>query len=109
MPAFTKVLAYARRSRTHARHFVTCPSTHPTSTPSRCPSANSKHFCAEPPNERFPVSDEPFAPSCHVSVLENVPTTSGMRGILQYDRETLLEHIPIRLTCISASVHRNVL
>jgi transposase len=38
---------------------------------------------------QFLVSDELFARSCHASVRENVPTTSGMRAMLQYDRETL--------------------
>ena len=36
--------AYARRSRKRARHFATCRSTRPTSIPSRCLTANSKHF-----------------------------------------------------------------
>src|ERR1700694_2108557 len=75
--------------RVHGRHFVTCPSTRPTSIPSSWPSAHSKHFCARPPSERFRVFGEPFARSCHASVLENVPTTSSMRAMLQHDRETL--------------------
>jgi len=72
-----------------ALRYVTCLSTRPISIPSKCPSANSKHSCAEPPNERSPVSDEPFARSCRAFALENVQTTSGMRGTMQYDRETL--------------------
>jgi hypothetical protein len=54
------------------------------------PFSKSRHFCAELPNERFLVSDELFARSCRASVRENVLTTSGMRAMLQYDRETLL-------------------
>lgn len=41
-------------------------------------------------SQPFRASIEQFAPSCHNSVLENVPTTSGMRAMLQYDRELLL-------------------
>jgi hypothetical protein len=54
----------------------------------RWPSANSKHFCARQPSEPFRVFDEQFAHSCHDSVRENVPITSGMRDMLQYERET---------------------
>ena len=61
---------------------ATCRSTRPTSIRSRCRSANSRHSCARPPSELFPVSTGPFARSCHASVLKNVPTTSGMRAML---------------------------
>ena len=63
-----------------ARRFATCLSTRPTSIPSRCPSANSRHSCAKPPNEQCPGCAGPFARSCRASALKNVPTTSGMRG-----------------------------
>jgi transposase len=81
--------AYVRQSRTHGRPFATCPSIRPTSIPLRWLSANSKHFCARLPSEPFRVFGERFAPSCCGSVLKNVPITSAMRAMLQYDRETL--------------------
>src|SRR5215471_16859145 len=90
MSALTKALASMRQSRMHGRPSATCPSIRPTSIPLRWPSANSKHFCARPPSEPFRVFGERFARSCHASVLKNVPITSGMRDMLQYDRETLL-------------------
>src|SRR5258708_3712022 len=50
----------------------------------------SARSCGKLPRELFPRSTEQFARSCHSSVLRNAPTTSGMRAMLQYDREPLL-------------------
>src|SRR5215813_7302301 len=93
MSALTKVLAYVRRLRRHGRPFATCPSIRLTSIPSRWPSANSKRFCARQPGEPFRVFGERFVPSCHASVLENVPITSVMRAMMRCDRETPLERV----------------
>ena len=79
----------ARRSRKRERRFATCRSTRPTSTPSRCLTANLKPCCARPPSEPFGASTEQFDRSCHCSVLKNARTISGMPDMLQNDREPL--------------------
>jgi putative transposase len=78
-----------RRLRRHGRRFATCRSTRPTSIPSSCLTANSKHCCEKLPSEPFRASTEKFARSCRALVLKNVPTTSGMPAMLQYDRNPL--------------------
>src|SRR5215213_10708511 len=87
---FIKLQAFVRRSRAHGRLFATCPRTRPNSIPSRWCLARSRSSCARLPNGQFRVCAEPFAVSCRASLLKNVPTASGMRAMLLYDRETLL-------------------
>jgi hypothetical protein len=87
--AATRCPASERRSRKRGQHSAICRSTRLTSTRSRCPTANSKHSCARPPSEPFPVSTGQFARSYRSSVLENAPTTSGMPAMFPYERESL--------------------
>src|SRR6185436_19335167 len=72
-----------------ARHCVTCRNIRPTSIPSRCLTANSRHSCVKWQREPSQALTEPSAPSSRSSALKNVPTISGMQAIFQYDRNPL--------------------
>ena len=61
----------------------------PTSIPSRCLTANSRHSCVKWQREPSQALTAPSAPSSRSSVLKNVPTISGMQAMFQYDRNPL--------------------
>jgi hypothetical protein len=63
-----------------------CRNTLLTSIRSSCLTANSRHSSARSRRALLRASREQFARSSHNSVLTNVPTISGMRAMLQYDR-----------------------
>ena len=68
---------------------VTCRNIRPTSIPSRCLTANSRHSCVKWQREPSQALTAPSAPSSRSSVLKNVPTISGMQAMFQYDRNPL--------------------
>src|SRR6202040_1222517 len=82
--------ALAGLSKQWARHCVTCRNIRPTSIPSRCLTANSRHSCVKWQREPSQALTAPSAPSSRRSVLKNVPTISGMQAMFQYDRNPLL-------------------
>jgi len=82
--------ALAGLSKQWARHCVTCRNIRPTSIPSRCLTANSRHSCVKWQREPSQALTAPSAPSSRSSVLKNVPTISGMQAMFQYDRNPLL-------------------
>ena len=65
------------------------PKYRPTSIPSRCLTANSRHSCVKWQREPSQALTAPSAPSSRSSVLKNVPTISGMQAMFQYDRNPL--------------------
>ena len=81
--------ALAGLSKQWARHCVTCRNIRPTSIPSRCLTANSRHSCVKWQREPSQALTAPSAPSSRSSVLKNVPTISGMQAMFQYDRNPL--------------------
>ena len=61
----------------------------PTSTRSRCRSANSKHFCERSQSELSVVFAVGYVRSCQPSVARNVAITSDMPVMRPYDRNLL--------------------
>ena len=71
--------ALAGLSKQWARHCVTCRNIRPTSIPSRCLTANSRHSCVKWQREPSQALTAPSAPSSRSSVLKNVPTISACK------------------------------
>src|ERR1051326_4861226 len=86
----TGSLGSGKQSKKLARRFATSRATPPTSTPSRCPTANSNRCCARPLDAPFATSTERSARLCCCSVLANVEITSDMPATCPYEREPLL-------------------
>ena len=62
----------------------------PDLNPIEMPYSKFKTFLRKVAERTVPgLSTEKFARSCHSLALKNVPTTSGMRAMLQYDRDRL--------------------
>jgi len=61
----------------------------PTSTRSRCRSANSKHLCERPQSELSVVFAVGYVRSCQPSVARHVEITSDMPAMCPYDRNLL--------------------
>ena len=73
----------------------------PDLNPIELPYSKFKALLRKAAARTVPGLTEQFARSCHSSVLENVPTISGMQAMLQYEREPLLVRLigPVVLPC----------